>query len=45
MAILKYIVIIAIGALGWLTLARIVRTQTLEIKSLCDFNFFNHNYQ
>ena len=25
---------IAIGALGWLTLARIVRTQTLEIKSL-----------
>jgi oligopeptide transport system permease protein len=24
---------IAIGALGWLTLARIVRTQTLEIKS------------
>ncbi len=25
---------IAIGALGWLTLARIVRTQTLEIKAL-----------
>ena len=23
---------IAIGALGWLTLARIVRTQTLELK-------------
>jgi oligopeptide transport system permease protein len=27
---------IAIGALGWLTLARIVRTQTLELKH-CEF--------